>query len=98
MWRCRFSAQPRGGRRVHLRKFPDLVKIRLFLSLFALSATAGFAAIEEAPKAGGSQIAPDQLDFFEKKIRPVLADKCYKCHGESATKIKGGLTLDTREG
>jgi hypothetical protein len=39
-----------------------------------------------------------QIDFFEKKIRPVLADKCYKCHSEKAEKIKGGLVLDTREG
>ena len=40
----------------------------------------------------------EQRDFFEKKIRPVLVDKCYKCHSEKAEKIKGGLTLDTREG
>ncbi len=40
----------------------------------------------------------EQRDFFEKKIRPVLADKCYKCHSEKAEKIKGGLVLDTREG
>ena len=41
---------------------------------------------------------PEQLDFFEKKIRPVLADKCYKCHSEKTEKVKGGLVLDTREG
>ena len=38
------------------------------------------------------------MAFFEKKIRPVLADKCYKCHSAEAEKIKGGLLLDTREG
>jgi hypothetical protein len=74
------------------------VKTRLLLSFFVLSATAGFAALDDAKKSEGSQIAPDQLDFFEKKIRPVLADKCYKCHGENDAKVKGGLTLDTREG
>jgi hypothetical protein len=42
---------------------------------------------------------PDSgIEFFEKKIRPVLADKCYHCHSADAEKIKGGLTLDTREG
>ena len=41
---------------------------------------------------------PEQLDFFEKKIRPVLAEHCYKCHAETAEKIRGGLVLDTREG
>ena len=38
-----------------------------------------------------------QLDFFEKKIRPVLADSCYECHSAGAKKVKGGLLLDTRE-
>ncbi len=44
--------------------------------------------------------APDaaQLAFFEKNIRPVLAEKCYKCHSADAEKVKGGLLLDTREG
>jgi hypothetical protein len=94
----RIRAQPQSGLRVHPPDFPDLVKTRLLLSLLALSATAGFAAIEEVKKADPSPLSADQIDFFEKKIRPVLADKCYKCHAENAEKIKGGLTLDTREG
>src|SRR5207253_2075847 len=38
-----------------------------------------------------------QLEFFEAKIRPVLAQHCYKCHSLAAGKSKGGLRLDTRE-
>ncbi|MCY2972975.1 MAG: hypothetical protein NTZ30_20225 [Planctomycetota bacterium] len=41
-----------------------------------------------------------RLDFFEKRIRPVLVSHCYKCHSaESATKgkLKGALALDTRK-
>jgi cytochrome c553 len=38
-----------------------------------------------------------QLEFFEKKIRPVLSEKCYSCHSADAEKIKGGLLLDSRE-
>jgi mono/diheme cytochrome c family protein len=38
------------------------------------------------------------LQFFETRIRPVLADRCYKCHSRDADKINGGLMLDTREG
>ncbi len=37
-------------------------------------------------------------EFFESKIRPVLAEKCYECHSAEAGKSKGGLLLDTREG
>ena len=39
-----------------------------------------------------------QLDFFEKKIRPVLVHSCYECHSATSEKLKGGLLLDTREG
>jgi hypothetical protein len=39
-----------------------------------------------------------QIEFFENKVRPVLANHCYKCHSQKAEKVKGGLTLDTREG
>jgi hypothetical protein len=38
------------------------------------------------------------IEFFEQKIRPVLADNCYKCHSSEAEKIRGGLRLDTRDG
>jgi cytochrome c553 len=36
------------------------------------------------------------LAFFEKKIRPVLVQHCYKCHAADAKNIRGGLLLDTR--
>src|SRR5437870_12135133 len=37
------------------------------------------------------------VEYFEKKIRPVLMDRCYKCHSAQAEKLKGGLRLDTWE-
>jgi hypothetical protein len=39
-----------------------------------------------------------ELDFFEKRIRPILADKCYSCHAVEAKKLKGNLHLDSLEG
>ena len=44
--------------------------------------------------------APDAagLEFFEKHVRPVLIENCYKCHSaESENGAKGGLRLDTRD-
>ncbi len=41
--------------------------------------------------------ADEGLDFFEKKIRPLLAERCLDCHSADK-KVKGGLRLDTREG
>ncbi|MBL9113455.1 MAG: DUF1553 domain-containing protein [Verrucomicrobiaceae bacterium] len=38
-----------------------------------------------------------RVEFFEKKIRPVLAQECYECHS-AAGKQKGGLLLDSRPG
>ena len=43
-------------------------------------------------------ITPEQLEFFEKNIRPVLVEHCYDCHSEEKGKSKGELTLDTRDG
>lgn len=47
----------------------------------------------------GSAVAatPEQVEFFESRIRPVLAQECYECHSE-AGKQKGGLLLDSRAG
>ena len=45
-----------------------------------------------------AELAPEQAQFFEQKIRPVLAEHCYECHSARAEKLKGGLYLDTRAG
>jgi hypothetical protein len=37
-------------------------------------------------------------EFFESKIRPVLAAKCYACHNSKMKEPKGYLTLDSRAG
>ena len=41
---------------------------------------------------------PQAIEFFEKRIRPVLAERCYQCHSSKAPAVQGGLLLDTREG
>ena len=37
-------------------------------------------------------------ELFEKKIRPVLAEKCFACHSSKLKSPMGGLVLDTKEG
>jgi hypothetical protein len=52
-----------------------------------------------APVFSATEIEPAKLEFFESKIRPIFADNCYECHSLlNPKKIKGGLTLDTRDG
>lgn len=41
--------------------------------------------------------ANEGIEFFEKEIRPILVERCYKCHS-AEHKIKGGLNLDSRAG
>ncbi|PHX58826.1 MAG: hypothetical protein CK522_02050 [Opitutia bacterium] len=38
------------------------------------------------------------LEFFEKNVRPILAEHCYKCHSITESASKGGLILDSRDG
>lgn len=38
------------------------------------------------------------IEFFEKRIRPILVDRCLECHGAGAKEVQGELLLDSREG
>lgn len=44
----------------------------------------------------GAQGVRDDTDFFENRIRPVLVERCYRCHNSASTS-KGRLALDHRE-
>lgn len=73
-------------------------RVWLFVILSALFVDSAWG--EDAPNAKGP-LTPEQTEFFEKKIRPVLVKHCYQCHSqeaEAANQLKGGLLLDSREG
>jgi cytochrome c553 len=48
----------------------------------------GISASAAEPAAAG-------IEFFERQIRPLLAEACYSCHSAEAKKIKGGLRVDS---
>ena len=56
----------------------------------------GAAAFATASEDDG-KLTPDQLDFFETKIRPVLIEHCYRCHATSEQSVRGGLSVENRE-
>jgi mono/diheme cytochrome c family protein len=64
-----------------------LKKSLIIAGVLSAAALGGFA--QEPTKA--------QLDFFESKVRPVLSDNCYGCHSSKAPKLKGGLSVESRE-
>ncbi len=45
-----------------------------------------------------ADLPTDHLEFFENKIRPLLAEECLDCHSVAAGKQKGGLLLDSKWG
>ena len=48
-----------------------------------------------AGSASAESLPPDQLEFFEARIRPVLVEQCYRCHNSSG-RAEGGLAVDQR--
>src|SRR5204863_2143575 len=51
------------------------------------------AAVPQTPKPV-AVAAADRGEWFETRIRPVLASNCFDCHGDVAS---AGLRLDSRE-
>jgi hypothetical protein len=61
------------------------------LMLAALGVGRSARAADSLPQSGA------QIDFFEKKIRPLLVNNCYNCHSAN-TNAKGGLRVDDHNG
>ncbi len=71
-----------GGVALRPRRFGGILGVAIFL---LCSSTAGQTDVEG-------------VQFFEQKIRPVLVERCYKCHSRVAKKVQAGLLLDIRQG
>lgn len=65
---------------------PSARSIRLATWLYALALASTQALAEE------------EREFFERKVRPILVERCEKCHSRALGKTSGGLALDTRDG
>ncbi len=51
----------------------------------------------EIAAAAEPKATPEQIEFFEKKVRPVLINRCYTCHSAD-TQPHGELRVDDRNG
>ncbi|WP_337175246.1 PSD1 and planctomycete cytochrome C domain-containing protein [Paludisphaera sp.] len=73
----------------------NLRLLSMLAATFAVAAVAAGAGGGEAIPAGADEAA--KLDFFERKVRPLLVDNCYNCHSAN-TKAASGLRVDDRNG
>ena len=69
------------------------------LRIIAPLALALALALATSARAGEPPATPDAsaVEFFEKKVRPILVDNCYNCHSAN-TNAKGELRVDDRGG
>lgn len=73
-----------------MKTLQKVTAVIVFSSLSGLFSSAAFATEPSANQEG--------LDFFEKKIRPVLIQHCYECHSADSKNLKGSLLLDSKQG
>jgi hypothetical protein len=72
----------------------ELGPMASFRTMLALLLLGSLASPQE--QQAGPVFSREGIEFFEKKIRPILSDRCYRCH--SGDKVKADLYLDSRDG
>jgi len=71
-----------------------MIRFTPLLACVLAFAAAHLCWAEENP-APAKGFAPEDIEFFENSIRPILVARCYECHG--AQKQEANLRLDSRE-
>ena len=75
--------------RLELRMKNFLHRLTLVAIITGLLACAGFGG------GASAATAADATAIYERQIRPLFEQHCFKCHSHTADKIKGGLVLDS---
>src|SRR4051812_11527296 len=99
---CLSNPERNGARRGQLQRLRSRWNGRSVISApmrFSVGFTAYLAitSVISAAAAATSTPTAEQIEFFEGRIRPILAQECYECHS-TTTKQKGDLVLDSRAG
>jgi len=67
-----------------------------FLLLFLESCSQDLSKKTNSSYTDHESKVPDKIDFIY-HVRPILSDRCFKCHGPDESKIEAGLQLHTEE-
>ena len=70
-----------------------MADLRPIIAFALVGVTAGTLAVADEQKP-----TAQQLEFFEKEVRPLLAKHCYECHSVKAKRVEAKLLLDSRAG
>ena len=81
--------QRKRTRMISRMRFHCLSTVLSLAALFPVRVT----AVDEKPAADSDA----KIAFFETKIRPLLAKRCYECHSNNTETEEGGLRLDSRQ-
>ena len=65
---------------------------QFFFRFFVILCVLTFLNVSHAEKSSEEE----KLEFYKTKVKPILTEKCLKCHG-GGTEIHGGLELTSRE-
>ena len=77
---------------------PVISSLQLRLLLLRRASIVLFALLQwSLPSNAQESFTPEQLDFFENRIRPILVEHCYECHSADSKSIQAKLRLDGRE-
>jgi len=82
------------GRPARIRSWHFILLSSLFCTVHCDRSHSSAVAADKPATAAAKPITPQQEEFFERKVRPLLSARCWKCHGSK--KQEGGLRLDTR--
>lgn len=68
------------------------------IELTSKGGAANFSGVEiwRGEYDGTAEITPENLAFFEKRIRPLLVKHCYECHSSEAKEVQGELLVDSK--
>ncbi|MGZ0169595.1 MAG: DUF1553 domain-containing protein, partial [Planctomycetales bacterium] len=73
---------------------PVLIRLVLVVAAFPVAIAGSRVTLAADP---ATSFTPEQIEFFETKIRPLLVERCFSCHSAKAEKLKAGLYMDSRE-